>query len=601
MAATPNGAAAPEPLSGPVEIDSDVEVVPEDKLDVDLDNELAVEEDAGDADDDPERLPREAEPYPKLHNPAKEEPKGRAAKVLERITKEAGEALQKGDVTKAVDKHTEAMRIGGSTALMLATRGALLLKQRRPCAAVRDCTAALKINALIGKAYRIRGIAHRKLGNWHKAHRDLSEAQELNFDEATAEVQKFVAGKMGTSGNARDEVRLVDGMEMLEAQAEETSAWSAPVAQPAGSAKELEKGQPVRVVGLQKAPYLNGTRGVVQRRDPRPTAKGRWEIELRLDGGRLDVKSFKGENIMTLNKVDKAACRAWMREEKEHQEEIRRREDEELERWRKKEEERKPMAPPQRLEARMAGLGIREQTRALLRQLETEQAMEIIQKATEQSGITNLNLFLANQARMVLGCSDSEDEGAEVPSGAEEPLAGIEDPDDPERLREDTDAFPPLPPDMDPDELTEEQLEKTARAKQAALEALERADVAMALDLYTEAIQCGGATALMLTKRGELLLKQKRPCAAIRDCSAAIAANSDCAKAYRVRGIALRRLGRWEEAQRDLAHSQRLDFDEGTLPVENFVAVKVNALQERGVTRRRSGLGEPPSKRPKAI
>merc|ERR1712060_842621 len=37
----------------------------------------------------------------------------------------------------------------------------------------------------------------------------------------------------------------------------------------------------------------NGKRGVVDRCDPRPAAKGRWEIEVRLPGGITETKSLK--------------------------------------------------------------------------------------------------------------------------------------------------------------------------------------------------------------------------------------------------------------------------------------------------------------------
>merc|ERR1712060_30377 len=100
------------------------------------------------------------------------------------------------------------------------------------------------------------------------------------------------------------------------------------------------------------------------------------------------------------------------------------------------------------------------------------------------------------------------------------------------------------------------------------MEALEMGDVARALDRYSKAICRGGATALMLSKRGELLLKQRRPGAAIKDCTAALALNPDLARAYRIRGIAQRKLGRWAEAHNDLIEGQRLDYDEGTAAVQ---------------------------------
>merc|ERR1719188_1021455 len=87
--------------------------------------------------------------------------------------------------------------------------------------------------------------------------------------------------------------------------------------------RDLDKGQAVVLCGLQKTPQLNGKRGVVERGDPRPASKGRWEVEVRLDAGRLEIKSLKRENIMTLNKAE------WAAEEKQHKEQRRQREEQE--------------------------------------------------------------------------------------------------------------------------------------------------------------------------------------------------------------------------------------------------------------------------------
>ena len=70
---------------------------------------------------------------------------------------------------------------------MIATRAALLLKARRPCAAIRDCRAAIRINPDCAKAYRIRGLAQRALGRYKAAHSDLATSQTMDFDEEVAQ------------------------------------------------------------------------------------------------------------------------------------------------------------------------------------------------------------------------------------------------------------------------------------------------------------------------------------------------------------------------------------------------------------------------------
>ena len=41
----------------------------------------------------------------------------------------------------------------------------------------QDCSAALQLNPDLGKAYRVRGIAHRKLGKYKVAKSDLAQAR----------------------------------------------------------------------------------------------------------------------------------------------------------------------------------------------------------------------------------------------------------------------------------------------------------------------------------------------------------------------------------------------------------------------------------------
>merc|ERR1719502_214601 len=91
----------------------------------------------------------------------------------------------------------------------------------------------------------------------------------------------------------------------------------------------------------------------------------------------------------------------------------------------------------------------------------------------------------------------------------------------------------------------------------------------------------GNATAAMYAKRADIQLKLKRPCSAIIDCNVALELNPDSAKAYRTRGTAYRRLGKWEEAFDDLVLAQKLDFDDNVVDIQKFVADKRNAIFEQ--------------------
>lgn len=174
---------------------------------------------------------------------------------------------------------------------------------------------------------------------------------------------------------------------------------------------------------------------------------------------------------------------------------------------------------------------------------------------------------------------------APEPSAAEAFDIADSDEEDPERVPEDSGPFPPLPPARRPGAPVEEPSEEAAvachAAKQAASEAAEDGDDAMALQQYTVAIMTGAASALLFVRRAELLLKQRRPNAAVRDCSAALEVNMDCGKAYRVRGMAHRRIGRWQAAHQDISLGQKLDYEDSAVELQKLVAEKATRAAER--------------------
>lgn len=68
---------------------------------------------------------------------------------------QANEAKGSGNYELAVQKFTEAMKLGQVSALTLANRAECLLKLRRPLAAVSDCSAAIVLNPDSAKALRL--------------------------------------------------------------------------------------------------------------------------------------------------------------------------------------------------------------------------------------------------------------------------------------------------------------------------------------------------------------------------------------------------------------------------------------------------------------
>jgi len=143
--------------------------------------------------------------------------------------------------------------------------------------------------------------------------------------------------------------------------------------------------------------------------------------------------------------------------------------------------------------------------------------------------------------------------------------------DDPDAMHAEEEPLPPMCNDAAMDaELTEEQEDAQNKFKGEASEFLEDGEKAKALEKYTEAIMVGNPNAMLLSKRGELLLKMKRPHAAMADATAALKKNPDSAKALKLRGKAGRFLSMWEQAVADFAKAQAIDYDDDVVDMHKF-------------------------------
>lgn len=175
-----------------------------------------------------------------------------------------------------------------------------------------------------------------------------------------------------------------------------------------------------------------------------------------------------------------------------------------------------------------------------------------------------------------------KDDFEEAEEELEEPREPVEsdfaDSEDSGRLSAEADALPPT--GVHGRELSEAEEEKVGALKSEASDAIEAGDLGKALDLLSAAISLGAVSAMIFTRRADLLLKLKRPVAAIADCDAALSLNPDSGKAYRIRGLAKRGLQRWEAAHADLATAQTIDFDEATEEVKKVVDAKWKVMAE---------------------
>ncbi|KHJ88982.1 tetratricopeptide repeat protein [Oesophagostomum dentatum] len=102
------------------------------------------------------------------------------------------------------------------------------------------------------------------------------------------------------------------------------------------------------------------------------------------------------------------------------------------------------------------------------------------------------------------------------------------------------DSGEPLPMGDPNKETNDEDLEKANEARDKAMAAFSEGNFEDAVKHFTEAIELNPGSAILHAKRANVLLKLKRPRAAIADCDKAISINPDSAQGYKFRGRAHR-------------------------------------------------------------
>lgn len=111
---------------------------------------------------------------------------------VQMLRHKAHEAVERGDLERGLALLSQAVGVGADLSLMYTRRAEILLKLRRPVAAVRDADAALKVNPNLGRAFRVRGLAFRALQRWPEAHADLAQAQMIDYDDAVETEHRHV-------------------------------------------------------------------------------------------------------------------------------------------------------------------------------------------------------------------------------------------------------------------------------------------------------------------------------------------------------------------------------------------------------------------------
>uniref|UniRef100_A0A1E1XF55 Putative heat shock 70kd protein n=1 Tax=Amblyomma aureolatum TaxID=187763 RepID=A0A1E1XF55_9ACAR len=105
---------------------------------------------------------------------------------------QAMEAQSEGKLDESLKLWTEAIELNPTSAVLFAKRANVLLKLEKPNAAIRDANKALELNPDQALGFKIRGRAHRLLGHWEEAAKDLAMACKLDYTDEANEWLKEV-------------------------------------------------------------------------------------------------------------------------------------------------------------------------------------------------------------------------------------------------------------------------------------------------------------------------------------------------------------------------------------------------------------------------
>ncbi|XP_078180043.1 tetraticopeptide domain-containing thioredoxin [Carex rostrata] len=140
---------------------------------------------------DGEIIEPENDPLPQMGDSTKEvSEEDRDAAQMHKSN--AIKALSEGNLEEAIGQLTMAILLNPTSAILYATRASVLVKLKRPNAAIVDANRALEINPDSAKGYKSRGMAKAILGKWEEAASDLHLAAKLDFDEEINAVLKQV-------------------------------------------------------------------------------------------------------------------------------------------------------------------------------------------------------------------------------------------------------------------------------------------------------------------------------------------------------------------------------------------------------------------------
>ena len=144
----------------------------------------------------------------------------------------------------------------------------------------------------------------------------------------------------------------------------------------------------------------------------------------------------------------------------------------------------------------------------------------------------------------------------------------------------DSSTFPPLytststSSSTSPGEGDNDDYDKAMTCKEKASDLKAQGKWEQALEYYTAAVLAAPPSALLYANRADCLRHLQQYHAAERDCTEALRMNPDSAKAFKIRGMVRKQLGRYTDALSDLSQAQTIDFDPDIVEDLKFLTEK---------------------------
>ncbi|XP_060104330.1 putative protein FAM10A4 [Heteronotia binoei] len=133
---------------------------------------------------------------------------------------EAFDALEKGNLQRALELFTEAIKLNPQCSETFVNRASVFVKLKKPTAAIRDCNKASEINSKSALPYKWRGKAYFLLGQWKKAANDFTSASQWDCDAETNALLQMVQLRLQKNAECHQKYEQKQELKAIQEQLE---------------------------------------------------------------------------------------------------------------------------------------------------------------------------------------------------------------------------------------------------------------------------------------------------------------------------------------------------------------------------------------------